>query len=708
MDVSGTLCSVPEPGEYGSVRFAVCLYQWHLTDANGPIPANLPQRLRLTWYGDEATLEVPSRLRLTVRLKRPHGAVNPTGFRYESWLYRQGFGATGTIRHLVAREDVPCDLACHFHQWRAGLVRKASAGLEGMEAGPLILSLMLGYRGELGPDHWSTLKATGTIHLVAISGLHLGLIALGAGYVVRRVLVWLPERWLSPAAHRKLLFVAVCLASLVYALVAGFTVPTRRALIMVWFVAWWLLTSKRGQAWDSVLFAAALVLLLDPFSPLDQGFWLSFSAVFVLIFVFSARLRPLGFLPGLLLAQIAVFAGLWPILAAFDQSQPLTGLVANFIAIPVVSFVVMPLIALIAVFLVWAPELWSLIKAGVDGLLSAVWDGLVWMSQTSVPELTANGLELVGLALVVVIAIVVPMIQVRRLASFIVCVWALSVFVLPERDSSNNSVVEHPELWLWDVGQGLAAMIRFEDHVVVYDTGPELEGVYSSVESVLIPNMRALGVQRIDLLVISHGDNDHSGGLRQLADAFEIDQFVSGEPDRLRERLPQGLSGILRPCRDPITFEPRRVFRWQSDHPVQGNDASCVIQLVLDNKYEILLPGDITDSVESEFVSEALQAESGEGRRRILVAPHHGSKTSSSDVFLQAFDPGLVLFSAGYQHRYGHPHRDVVARYRELGTNLFNTARSGAIKVVLHPEGMRLSESRAMSPFWIRNPETVR
>ncbi|MCL7945783.1 DNA internalization-related competence protein ComEC/Rec2 [Marinobacter sp. ATCH36] len=707
LEVSGYLCGVPSAGSFSSVRFTFCVERWYPPEAaKAPDPSEMPRKLRLAWYGDEATTSIPQRLRLKVVLKRPHGSVNPVGFRYESWLFRKGFGAIGTIRDLVPDTGFACRLDCRYFRWRNGLVRATSERLATARYFPLITSLMIGYRGHMEPKHWDVLKATGTIHLVAISGLHLGLVAAGAGFVCRRFLLLLPQGRVSPGRLRRTVFFCVSLASLAYALAAGFSVPTRRALIMVVIAGWVLLGARKTGAFTGLLGALFLVLLTDPFSPLDQGFWLSFGAVSVLVLLFSLRLRQAGWLQGLVLAQIAVFAALWPILEVLGQSQVLTGFVANLFAIPLVSLVVMPALVVGALIMAISPLADAFVIHVFDMVFGVLWQGLAWLAEGEIAMPAPGVPALLVLAFVVMAALLVPFRGFRRTAAGLVVLWMAFVLVGGPRTGVENTPVDEPELWVWDVGQGLSVMVRDQDRVLVYDTGPALEGVYSAVDSVLIPNLRELGVRRIDTLIISHGDSDHAGGLPLLFESFDVGEVITGEPERLADMLPRSSGVQAQACTQnaALTMGSLNLSLWRTPGTVEGNDASCVVTIrSVASDVEVVLPGDITRRVESRFVADRRQEKAG---FLVALAPHHGSKTSSSEQWVGEMAPDLVLFSAGYRHRFGHPHPDVVGRYLSAGSRALNTATSGAVHLAWQRDSVLVTEARARTPFWIRKPES--
>lgn len=716
LEVRGYLCEIPSRGSFNSVRFGFCVQHWRRPDnIDDTQYQRLPRFLRLAWYGDEATLAPGHRLRLQVALKRPHGSVNPVGFRYESWLFRQGYRATGTIRAAEPDHRVACSLHCRYQQWRGHLADAVGQHLAGADHYPLVASLLIGHRGEMTDEHWQVLKSTGTIHLVAISGLHLGLVAIGVGFLVRRSLLLLPARHLTPSRIRGITFGAVALGSLVYALAAGFTVPTRRALIMVVAAGWIILNARQVSPWRGWTMSLFLVLVLDPFSPLDQGFWLSFTAVLLLILVFSRRLGATGWLPGLILAQGAVFAGLWPVLAALGQPQALAGLAANLFAIPWVSLVVMPVLMAGALLVVAFPGAAGAVTQLFDAVLEVLWWGLSQLAALETPELNVGFAMVLAFAVLGVVLLVVPASLARTMSLGCLAVWG-TVSLSGSNTSGQNRWVEQPELWVWDVGQGLSVMLRHQDQVLLYDTGPELPGVYSAAESVLVPNLEALGVERIDHLVISHGDSDHAGGLPLLYRRFEVADAISGEPDRVAERyqdgagdkLADGSPGTMPEFRNctpgtELRVGAIRIRLWRDAEGETGNDASCVaIARVESAATDILLPGDITRTVERRFLAQAFQPGDDLAYRRIVIAPHHGSKTSSSREWVSALDPQMVIYSAGYRHRFGHPHPTVVGRYREADSLGLNTAYSGAIRLTLGQGGVTVNEVRDDARFWIR------
>lgn len=695
--VRGYVCDLPTPGRFQSLRFRFCVTEWP-GQTQGIHP---PDTLRLSWYRGSAETLRRHRLQLDVVLKRPHGALNAAGFRYEDWLFRHGYRATGSVRSAAFDPAVPCHGHCRYALARQALADWVEARFGALDQYPLIASLMIGNRQAMSEEHWALLKATGTVHLVAISGLHLGLVALAVAWLSWRLLLMLPVSWLSERTLRRLVFFLVVAGCLCYALVAGFTVPTRRALVMVTIASWTLLCAREPRPWQSFFTALGLVLMADPFAPLDPGFWLSFAAVAVLLWVLVGRLGPVGWLPGLILTQVAVFAGLWPILASLEQGQPLAGLVANLFAIPWVSVLVMPALALAAVAMALAPGLAEPVVPGLDVLLGGLWQLLAWVASWPWPEPAYAGagtLGLVAAVLLLALRLPLPGLPVAVLLSLLVWWWS----PVPSPASTATESVT-----VLDVGQGLSVVIQAGGHVLVYDTGPAVDGVFSSVTSTLVPVLRSRGIRRIDHLVLSHADQDHAGDVAGLLARMPVGRIETGEPERIRERLPEAPQPVL-PCRRRReTLGGFDLLFWHSRHAQRGNDASCV--LIVRHRasgVEWVLPGDLTVTTEQEFLRDDVLQESP--TYRIVIAPHHGSKTSSSPAWVTHLAPNLVVYSAGYRHRFGHPHPSVTARYRAVGATALNTACSGSLTFSVAAEELDIVEARSRAPFWISAPGLVR
>ncbi|MFW5825739.1 MAG: DNA internalization-related competence protein ComEC/Rec2, partial [Marinobacter sp.] len=474
----------------------------------------------------------------------------------------------------------------------------------------------------------------------------------------------------------------------------------RRALVMVVIAGWLVLDGRLASPWQGWLLALGLVLVLDPLAALDQGFWLSFGAVAVLILVFSRRQGRPGFLPALVLAQAAVFAGLWPVLAVLDQGAAWTGLLANIVAIPWLSLLVMPLL-LVAGILVAVTGEWLAVPLAflLDGVLGGLWWVLTTLAGLELPAGRLPVWLAAAFAAAVLVALWVPD---RRLR--LACALVAATALLAGAGAAGNRWQDVPRIWIWDVGQGLSVLLHHQDRTLLYDTGPEAASGYNAVSEVLIPSLERLAVRRLDTVVVSHGDRDHAGGLDALFGRYSPGLLVAGE----RDRLPEAHTDSATPCQEqpPVQVGEVDVRFWQ-DQTASGdaNDRSCVAVLEYAGQL-VLLPGDISAGTEQRLL-QAWPWLAGRPGELTLVAPHHGSKTSSGAGFVQTLAPERVIFTAGYRHRYGHPHPDVVTRYHQAGSELYNTATAGALRLDLLPEGVTVTPWRERAAFWLRGPEPV-
>lgn len=634
-----------------------------------PKPACAPpvRRIRLTRYDGELPL-AGERWQFSVRLRRPRGFANPAGFDYGAWLVSNGYHATGYVtRELPARRLRP---AGGWQGLRFRLKQYLQRRLEGFNQREFLLALLVGDRSGVSPAMWQTYNATGTTHLLAISGLHIGIVAgLGAG------LGALPARLLSLAGIGavNLPLLAGALAAAAYAYLAGFALPTQRALIMtlVGLLAFGL--RRRTAPWR--FWGAALlgVLLLHPLAAYSPGFWLSFGAVAVLIHALAGRRqrrRDWG-----VRAQWAVFLGLAPVLAVAVGQVSAVGFLANLVAIPLYSLAIVPLNLLAAVADSLSPSAATVLWLVADRLLQLVQAYLQWLAEPSWAALSITGglrwWSLLPALLGAAVVLLPRPVPARWLA---LCL--MGPLLLPRPPAAP------PEGRLWltvlDVGQGLAVVAQTANHSLVYDVGPRFSERFDTATAVVLPYLRHRGIDRVDRLVISHADNDHAGAVGPFLAGIETGDVQTGQ------RLPS--TAAQRPC--------QRGQRWQWDgvtfeylHPgegvdLQSNDRSCVL-LISAGDQRVLLSGDIGHGVEKKLLPRLAGAP-----LVLLVAPHHGSLSSSGTPFVRTVWPRHVVFSAGYKHQFGHPHPRVVARYRRVGSRLWNTAAQGALRFRISPAGI--------------------
>lgn len=628
--------------------------------------AALPQRLQLNWFAGPE-LRAGERWRLAVSLRRPHGLLNPHGPDREALLLARRIGATGTVK---AGERLEASAT----GWRDDLRRRLQAvDAQGREA--MLVALVLGDGAGLARQDWQALQATGTVHLLVISGQHIGLLAgLVYGLVagLARLGIW-PARWpwLPWACGLAMA------AALGYGGLAGFGVPVQRACLMLAVVLLWRLRFRHIGAGLPLLLALLGVLLVEPLASLLPGFWLSFAAVAVLVLCFSARLGAWRPWQAWSRAQWVIALGLLPALLALGLPVSLSAPLVNLLAVPWISFAVLPP-ALLGTALLPVPGvgeglLW-LAGLSLDGLFRLLAQVAGWLPAWLPEPLPPWAWSLVALgALLVLLPRGVPL----RLPGMVLL---LALWVPREQVPHGQA-----ELWQLDVGQGLAVLLRTRHHALLYDAGPALGGSDLG-ESVVLPTLRKLGVKRLDLMLISHAHADHAGGAAALRRGLPVARVLVGELKGLEpaERCRSGERWHW----DGVDFE-----LWHWPQGPSSNERSCVLRVVA-NGERLLLAGDMEAEAERRWLQ-------GREDPRIdwLQSPHHGSRTSSTEPFIKALAPRGVMISRGRGNAFGHPHPRVLERYRRHGVQVHDTALEGALRLRLGSHGEVLG-TRAQRRFW--------
>lgn len=632
--------------------------------------ARLPRRIRVSWHGGPA-VHSGERWRLAVTLKRPSGLLNVHGFDHEAWLLAQRIGATGTVKD--GERLTPARNA-----WRDALRQRLMAvDAQGREAG--LAALVLGDGSGLADEDWQVLQDTGTVHLLVISGQHVGLLAgliYGLIALLARYGCW-PATWPWLPWACGLAFVA----ALGYGLLAGFGVPVQRACVMVGLVLLWRLRFRHLGAWWPLLLALNGVLVLEPLASLQPGFWLSFGAVAVLILAFGGRLGPWSLWQAWTRPQWLIAIGLFPLLLILGLPISLSAPLANLIAVPWISLVVLPL-ALLGTFLLAVPLVGEVVLWLAGGALDLLFQGLALLAgylPAWIPAEVPLGYWLVSLAGAVIVLLPggVP---------FRLLGWPMLLLaVVPPREPVPHGRAEVLQL---DVGQGQAIVLRTRHHTLLYDAGPRSRATDLGAR-VVLPSLKKLGIASLDLMLISHADADHAGGAAAVARGLPVKRVVGGETD--------GLPGFLgtQPCLsgerwewDGVSFE-----LWQWPGAVDGNPKSCVLQ-VQANGERLLLTGDIDRAAERALLDSPLAQ-----RTDWLQVPHHGSRSSSSRPFVQQLAPTSVLISRGRGNAFGHPHAQVMERYRALGSRVYDSAEHGAVRLQLGAF-QPAQVARAQRRFW--------
>ncbi|MBN45985.1 MULTISPECIES: DNA internalization-related competence protein ComEC/Rec2 [unclassified Methylophaga] len=647
----------------------------------------LPAKLRLSWYfPPDITPQANEKWQLLVRLKMPQGMANPGGFDYESWLFQQQIGATGYIRQSELNKKLQSAPMYSVNYWRATLIEKMTSLMEHSSHLALIQGLGVGSRDLMQPEQWETLRKTGTSHLLAISGLHIGLAAALGFFAVKTV--WrMRSRHLLILSDRQAGAMGGFLLAVFYALLAGLSIPTQRALVMVSVVMLSIFIKRRVEPLQVLSLSLILVLFIDPFAVLAVGFWLSFAAVICILYVAQYRQPARKWL--WLHIHFWIAAGLTPLLLLFFQETSLIAPLANLLAVPLVSFLIVPLLLLTLLLLSFDVQIAAWLLHLTERLLSLLWWYLDWLAQLpiSVWQTPVFSIGLLSLSVIGILILLAPRGWPLR--------WLGLILILPLFWYSPKRP-DAAEIWftLLDVGQGLSAVVQTQNHTLVFDTGPTF-GDFDTGSAVVVPYLRHLGVKNLDTLVISHADNDHIGGAHAVLSNYPARQILSSDPDKLTDSAlcQQGQSWQW----DEVLFE---VLHPSNNDSGSRNDLSCVLKI--SSQYgSILLTGDIERRSESGLVRQYARQLNAD----ILIAPHHGSRSSSSLAFIQQVSPRFVLFASGYQNRYNFPAADVVARYHEMGSKTYQTGRLGALfikldrKMNLMPTGWREQHRR----LWMRN-----
>lgn len=656
------------PDDFGTgLRFG-----FEIEESLDPEAVVLPRHVRLSWYRSEARPSSGERWQLMLRLKRPHGTRNPGGFDYESWLFQQGIGATGYVRAGGENRRVAGARWAIWSMaaWRARCNALLDRALAGHPARGLVKALVIGHGGDIPREQWAIFRITGTTHLVVVSGSHLALIAALGFFLLRHALAMMHWIALSPLRGAAL---GALIGTAGYAQLAGFTLPVQRALVMSSVVLLCLLLRRTVASWRLWLWALAAVAAWSPTAVLAPGFWLSYAAVALIFYTALGRIGGASRRYAWLGVHGVTAVGLAPLLLLFFQQISLVAPLANLIAVPMLGVLGVPAALLATLWTALEPVSggWALHRVA-DALAWGVWL-LEWLSRLPLaewhrPRAPPALLLLAGMGVLWLLA---PRGVPNRALGIVLLVPALGWS--PPRPRPGDF-----QFTLLDVGQGLAAVVQTAGHTLVYDAGDRF-GDFDLGEAVVAPFLHGTGTERIDLLVVSHGDRDHRGGVEGLRQRFPILQVSASVPEELPNLRAE-------PCRDGQGWTWDGVDFVFLNPPAEPfgkeNDNSCVLR-VRSAAGSVLLTGDIEASAEMALVRRhgtALRSE-------VLVAPHHGSRSSSTWPFLQAVSPGWVLIPAGHRNRYRFPAPEVVRRYRLAGAAIASSAVDGAIGFAFEADG---------------------
>ena len=678
--IGARVASFPMPGKTGLV--------FELADSEmrgGEVNA-LPGRLRVSWREAPPSLRLGDWCELHVRLRRPHGLANPGGMDVERAALVRHLGASGYVIVHPGNHCAHIATRVQLDGLRAWLARRIEQAVVDNTAVAAIKALAVDDRSALTQAQWEVMRRTGTAHLLAISGLQITL-AAGWCFVLCRWLVGLLWAWRQDYLVLRAAWIASALAAWAYTLVAGAGLPSVRAAVMVGVAAAAALCGRRALSWDTLLVSLVALVAWDPVCLLGSGLWLSFGAVAVLIVLAAGheRMHPLRLAWR---THVVMACALAPLTAALFGELSWCAPLANLLAVPWTNIFVVPLILLGMLCAPLAPTAADLLWDCAARLWAPLEQCLTWMAGAP-PLVLSHELGLTGAALssVALVLLALP----RAVPGRALGVLLLAVIIVPRERPLHHGEIRVTQ---FDVGQGLAVLVRTRSYALLYDTGPRWWEGGDAGERIVLPALRALGVARLDTLLISHADLDHAGGAASIVSQVPVARVLSSEP------LPLAKGVVVEPCRAPL--------RWQVDgvhfeilHPRVGesfpkqNDRSCVLRV--HGAYgRVLLSGDIELGVENALLKRDRRALAAD----VLSVPHHGSASSSSPAFVQAVRPQVALIGAGLHNRYRLPHTEVVARYRAAGATVINSATSGAINIDVAQRGLRVERYRAMHWGW--------
>ena len=630
---------------------------------------------RLSWYSKDVPEIAPcSRWQMRVRLKRPRGLVNTSGFDFERYALERGVNAVGYVREATKARELPGPAIC-IDRWRDRIARGISRAVTDPHDAHLLQALAVGDTRGLTPADWDIARANGVTHLLSISGFHVGVAAL-FGALLARAFCWLLPALLLRLPRPLVESSAAFLAAIGYGALAGNSLPTLRTVLMIGVFALTRATRRNSSVAQSLALAALVLLVVDPLSVLGAGFWLSFVGVAFLMLGLDLPRGLIGHLKALGSAQMVMTLSLLPLSFWFFGQTSLLGALSNLLAVPLVSLAIVPL-ALIAalLLLIWAPLATPFLIAGAWlahaqwwlWQVIANWPGAHW----TLPETSPLALMLATLgAAWMFLPRGLPL---RWLGLFLFLPLLMPVIKRPPTGGFDALFI--------DVGQGLSVLVRTREHAMLYDAGARFPSGFDLGSAAVLPSLLGLGIESLDLVIVSHADNDHAGGMPAVLAEWPQADVFGGEPGRG--------DIALRPCRDGQRWEFDgvliRVLRplTQDGAATNSNDLSCVV-LVEGRGGRLLLTGDISAQIEPT-IAKALDPK--DPRPLFLSVPHHGSNRSSSHAFINALHPTLAIASAAWLSRFGHPHPLVMKRYDDAGTPMLNTADSGAVMIHVAADG---------------------
>jgi|WetSurMetagenome_2_1015567.scaffolds.fasta_scaffold07798_7 competence protein ComEC len=643
--INGQIVSIPQFVGYG-MRFE---FEVEKT------PTYPSFKARLTWNKDfPKNLQLNQKYKLKVRLKRAHSLRNFNTFDQERWFFQNRIRSQGNVKSGELLE-AGFDLRSYIYMFLKEKINE-------LPRSGILIALILGETNGISQQEWQTFRNTGTIHLISVSGTHLSMVAFSVSSFLLIVIRMIGGKWLLTIKLQVIVVILSFLVVAIYAWLSGFSIPTQRSLIMIGGFFLGIILNKNFASSYILSIAFFLILLIDPLAVLSMGFWLSFGAIATLLYTQHKQITHSNQLVQIESSWV-VFIALTPLLLFIFGQIPLLSIISNVIVVSFFSFIIMPCLFLGAIFSMF--EIGNFLLFLSSYCLDNIMIILEFLANLEIALLPLPNAPMWGLRLATIGTFLVLMPR-GMIGKWIGFAWFIPM-LFPHLEQP-----KHGEIYfdLLDVGQGLSAVIQTQHHVLIYDTAPAFEKMVIA-ESTLIPFLRGKGIQEISRLVISHPHTDHAGGVKSLIQAFEINDILTTEPTRW-QHASYCKSGQIWEW-DDVTFE---ILAGEENY---YKNNSCVLKITT-GKHSILLTGDIERDQELKLAFEK------NIKANILIAPHHGSKTSSTHTFINAVKPDYALFSVGYQNQFKHPRSEIIQRYQSVGAQTFETQNSGMISFQITPE----------------------
>jgi competence protein ComEC len=632
-----------------------------------------------TWYENSSTKSLMFRTGqvwlFELKLKPNHHNFNPGSYDYSKWLFRNRFDAVSTIKSAELILDSSNDLLTTIHNIRFDILNLIERNINSQRVQALIKALTIGDKSQISFEDAQVFRQTGTAHIIAISGLHIGLIAF-IGILIGRV-VFIVFTLESVNRQTYEVFFAFSLA-FVYTFLAGFSISTVRALIMLSVFLASYLGKKPITRWHTWCIALVLVLLIDPLNVLDPGFWLSFLAVALLIFVFAGKRCMPNKLIAFIKAQIILLIGLLPLsVLVFGNINFLTP-ISNFIVLPFASMLMIPLIFISLISSMFSNAFSEILFNFSEFICLQFFKLLDGLAEVNFLLFSVNN-SINSIVLLSMISIVLLLPKIFRW-KYLVLFLLLPVFFRTPNKLENKEFLIN----VLDVGQGLSVVIETRNHIIIYDTGARFDSGFNMVSSVVLPFLKDKDIDNVNRIILSHSDNDHSGGIDYLIEKFNsVEIFaVDGEFNTCNSKLSWSWDGVQFQILSPYEIVP-----------YLGNNSSCVLKVSNLNN-SILLTGDIGEPVEYRLLkNNSQQIESN-----VLLVPHHGSKSSSTLDFIRTVNPEYAINSSGFANQFNHPHPIIKQLYLDQGIKFIDTQNSGAIQIKFSDHGIEVEEYRKTNP----------